>query len=362
MNTDFGNADFVFLYYFVLSYMLCVFLLLIPKFLCQQEQSEQDSVYEQLRGEHRPGHCLLLQDIGRILIGYHDRKIIVCIMQDHGNPDIVGLHVRPGEEDTQCDTGDDLRKRHDQPSVRGGVEEKVQENMPDAPGNSEEQNAAAHAEPFLQNGLQVIPPAVFLSEKGRKCEEKVDRHDEQVKPGGRVLYDLNDHVYLPLGKIEDGCPAKIQGQEKQDTQKRSLPLFPAKAVNRTSFPAGGQKRNPAQNRAADYDILAYHRPHGHGLIVQASRLHRQEYGEHCTQKHGDGQQCEAQEEPLRQHVVPPAGDHVSQHDAGSRIVHLGIGKCAQLRGYGAAVPGQQAHRISHTVSHKDKNKKLFFCV
>ena len=71
--------------------MLCVFLLLIPKFLCQQEQSEQDSVYEQLRGEHRPGHCLLLQDIGRILIGYHDRKIIVCIMQDHGNPDIVGL-------------------------------------------------------------------------------------------------------------------------------------------------------------------------------------------------------------------------------------------------------------------------------
>ena len=296
------------------------------------------------------------------MIGYHDRQIIVCIMQDHGNPDIVGLHVRPGEEDTQCDTGDDLRKRHDQPSVRGGVEEKVQENMPDAPGNSEKQNAAAQAEPFLQNGLQVIPPAVFLSEKGSKCEEKVDRHDEQVNPGGRILYDLNDHVYLPLGKIEDGRPAKIQGQEKQDTQKRSLPLFPAKAVNRTSFPAGGQKRDPAQNCAADYDILAYHRPHGHGLIVQASRLHRQEYGEHCTQKHGGGQKCEAQEEPLRQHVVPPAGDHVSQHYAGSRIVHLGIGKCAQFRGYGAAVPGQKAHRISHTVGCEKKEQKLPFGV
>ena len=66
--------------------------------------------------------------------------------------------------------------------------------MPYAPRHAKKQYTAAQTEAFLHNRLQIIPPAVFLTEKWCKGHKKIKRRDEQIDPRCRILHNRKYNI------------------------------------------------------------------------------------------------------------------------------------------------------------------------
>lgn len=101
-------------------------------------------------------------------------------MYSHRNPYIIGFHVHVCQKDPDKNTSDLLVDAGCQPHIRGGVIEKIKRHMPQSPHNAKKQHTASQSKMFLHHRLEIIPPAIFLSEKRRYHEEEIKKKIYQI--------------------------------------------------------------------------------------------------------------------------------------------------------------------------------------
>ena len=99
---------------FYMSYLHLLFFIPLLKLLRQQEPAKAEGVENQAEKYARPGHLLIFQHIGGIVGGNHRNQVIIQEMDNNRHPDVVGLHVGVGQENSQEDACHLLGHRHDQ--------------------------------------------------------------------------------------------------------------------------------------------------------------------------------------------------------------------------------------------------------
>ena len=238
------------------------------------------------------------------------------------------------------------------------VEEQVQRQVPQSPYHAKKYGAADEAEALLQQGLEIVAPAVLLTEEGGKAEEEI---------GYQHRYKYVGRRGLPVGKIPGHLSAEgygqeragdVYGHEQQQHQQGKPGPGPAKPVSGPALFSRRQQEDPGQYGTADYSIGL--NCSSHGRPRRQSKINKAAKGHQRRKDDKEYKEAPGQGPPLLRGLParPPPCDKAGQHHPGRRIEHLGVGEGVGVQAQIISNSKGHSHQEGKAVGHQQEKFQL----
>ena len=295
-------------------------------------------------------------------------QVVVYKVEYYRHPDVPCAHIGKGKEHPQSDAGD-LVGRNALKGIARAVEEQVQRQVPQPPYHAKKYGATDEAKALLQQRLEIVAPAVLLTEESGKAEEEIGyqhRHEyvgRRGLPVGQILAQLaaEGHGYK--------AASQIQSHEQQHQQQGAagLSLGPAQSVGSPAFFFLGKKEYPGEHRPGNDHIGLY----GDPVHIRADK--HSVTARRRQRRKGNKKQEETPGHGLRLLSTVQArsmmGNQAGQHHPRRRIEHLGVGEGIGVQAKSVGKAQRQAGNKRKAKGYYDKYHKLplfkghkiFFC-